>query len=493
MFEETVLRSFLRTIETSGNEKSFYIKEEYFSYDDLARAVSKIRGAIQKECFITGNVGLITNDDLDTYASVFAVWLEGLAYVPISPLQPYEKNLEIASQANLCCTLDSSGTFALPSIKTIHTKSLLFDIYSLEPSSVSDQTGAIVLFTSGSTGKPKGVSISRGNIQAFTDAFWNLGYEINYQDRVLQAFDLTFDLSVMSFLIPLLRGACVYTVPPVQVKYCLIADLLEKFRLTVALMVPSTIRYLQPFFKEMSLPYLRYCLFCGESLPLELTQEWSKCIPNSIIDNVYGPTEATIFCTQYRYNINGLNKSHNGVLSIGKSMKNCRLIIVDENRNEIKDGLTGELCISGGQLSSGYLNMPEKNRDVFFVDDLKERYYRTGDLCYKDPDGDIMFCGRLDTQVKVQGYRIELGEIEFHVREIVRGRNVVALCYQGIYGNNEIALFIEGNKVDRNSLMDQIRKRLSNYMIPNRIFFQEEFPLNSNGKTDKSALQKMIM
>ena len=122
----------------------------------------------------------------------------------------------------------------------------------------------------GVPGSPKEYQLHRGNLGAFVKAFWDIGYDINKDDRFLQPFDLTFDLSVMSYLVPLLKGSCVYTVPNTQIKYNHIAQLLDEHSLTVALMVPSTIKFLRPYFDEIRLPALRYNLFCGEASPLDL-------------------------------------------------------------------------------------------------------------------------------------------------------------------------------------------------------------------------------
>lgn len=356
----------------------------------------------------------------------------------------------------------------------------------------SDDLTAYILFTSGSTGKPKGVQISRGNIAAFMEAFWQTGIRIDETDRCLQCFDLTFDLSVMSYLTPLVKGACTYTVPHDQIKYNYIYGLLEDHRLTFALMVPSTIRYLRPYFEEIHLPDMRYSLFCGEALPLDMTEEWSKCLPNAEIDNVYGPTEDTIFCSCYRYCREGGNKAVNGILSIGKSMNGGKMIIADDEGRELPAGQQGELCLAGRQLTPGYWKNPEKNREMFFTAEDGTRFYRTGDLCVMDEEGDIMYYGRLDFQAKIQGYRVELGEIEYHAREYLKDKNAVAVAFDNITGNTEIALFVESAEIPADRLTEYMRTKMPAYMIPTRILFVPQFPLNINGKTDRNRLKSML-
>jgi amino acid adenylation domain-containing protein len=491
MFNKYVLEPVLESIGQYGEANAFFIDGNHYTYNYFANAVSAIRAELRRA--LTGdNVGLVANDDVETYASILALWLEGCAYIPLHPLQPVERNNEIILQSHISLVLDSESKMNFPSVRKIFTSNLSFDKPDLQPKQISDDSIAYILFTSGSTGKPKGVPITRRNIGEFTKAFWDIGYTMDHTDRVLQPFDLTFDLSVMSYLMPLTKGACVYTVPHDQIKYNYIAGLLDDQSLTFALMVPSTIRYLRPYFDEINLPSLRYNLFCGEALPLDLITEWSKCIPNATIDNVYGPTEDTIFCSQYRFQRDTINKSYNGVLSIGKSMTSGTMIVVDENNNRIAQGEQGELCLAGLQLTPGYWNNPEKNKQAFFTDNSGERFYRTGDICFEDANGDFMYCGRADSQVKVQGYRIELGEIEYHVRESLQGRNAVAVAFENGSGNTEIALFIEGELEDPRILMSDLKTKMPSYMEPSRIKSLPEFPLNSNGKVDRNKLKEFV-
>ena len=493
MFNTYILDPFINVLQEFGSESSFCINETFFTYHNLAEKISSIRKSLRESGYKGNNIGIITNDDILTYSSILAVWLEGLAYVPLNPIQPKDRNLDIITQAEIGLILDSSKSRTFENINTISTSELNEYEIDIKPFHTDDNRLAYILFTSGSTGKPKGVQITRGNLGAFVKSFWDLGYKIDKDDRVLQPFDLTFDLSIMSYLIPLLRGSCVYTVPNSLIKYNYIAQLLDEHSLTVALMVPSTIRFLKPYFDEINLPSLRYSMFCGEALSLDLIDEWFKCTPDAIIDNVYGPTEDTIFCSQYRYNRNGKNKSYNGIMSIGRSMTGGQMIIVNDENQEVSSGIQGELCLSGSQLTPGYWKNPSKNEEAFFADKNCSRFYKTGDICFKDAEGDIMFIGRKDHQVKVQGFRIELGEIEHHSREFLKGQNTVALAFENTTGNTEIALFVEGESDKVNDLTDFLKSKMPDYMVPSKVIIINSFPLNVNGKIDRNELKKKIM
>jgi D-alanine--poly(phosphoribitol) ligase subunit 1 len=485
------------SITKHSERNSFCINGVFYKYSELAQTISQIRRSVQINVSETEKVlGLVANDDLETYASIIALWFEGKSYVPLSSEFPKDRIENIIEQAQIKTILDSSDKLLYTSYRLVETKKLINTEIDLTPKNIPGNEIAYLLFTSGTTGMPKGVPITRSNLTGFISAFWDMQIQINESDRVLQMFELTFDLSVMSYLIPLLKGACVYTIPKDKIKYSYIYELMEDQKLTVALMVPSILQYLRPYFEEINLPDMKYSLFCGEALPLDITEEWSCCIPNAEIINVYGPTEDTIFCTSYSYKPKSAFKSHNGILSIGKAMKGTDTIIVDDGNALIVNGGMGELCLGGIQLTPGYWRNEEKNKEAFFYvnyNGIIQRFYRTGDICFADSDGDILYIGRKDFQIKVQGFRVELCEIEYHARLFLEKTNVVCVAITDAIGNTEIGLAIESEETDFYLLVEYLKNKLPVYMIPRQIKFIMPFPLNVNGKTDRKKLQNFFI
>jgi D-alanine--poly(phosphoribitol) ligase subunit 1 len=186
----------------------------------------------------------------------------------------------------------------------------------------------------------------------------------------------------------------------------------------------------------------------------------------------------------------------NGMLSIGKPMKGLEAIIIDNEKKILGANQKGELCISGNQLTPGYWKNPDKNELSFFdlsSGETLKRFYKTGDLCYIDLEGDILYSGRLDYQVKIQGHRVELGEIEHHARSCQNGRNCIATIFENNSGNIEIALFVEDKINDSSDLLETLKLKMPYYMIPTKIIYLEEFPINSNGKIDRNKLKTQIV
>jgi D-alanine--poly(phosphoribitol) ligase subunit 1 len=492
MFSRYIIEPILKNIQYFGDRNAFCINEKFYIYRDFAEQISSIRSALQYAQNVNNNIGLVVNDDIETYSSIFAIWLEGYVYIPLHPQHPLERSLEIINQSDIKLILDSSSKSLFTDSSVINTAILHFKSLNLAPNIVTDDSLAYILFTSGSTGKPKGVKISRRNVGSFMKSFWETGIQITEIDRCLQCFDLTFDVSVQSYLVPLTKGACIYTIPHDQIKYSYVYGLLEDHNLTFGAMTPSMIRYLRPYFDEINIPSMRYAILTAEASPIDLITEWSNCIPNAEIFDFYGPTEGTIYCTYYKFSREGANKQLNGMLSIGKPMFGFQAIIIDEKVKVLGANQKGELCISGEQVTLGYWKNTKKNTESFFeidIDGKATRFYKTGDSCYFDDDGDIMLAGRLDYQVKIQGYRIELGEIEYHAREFCNGQNAIAVTFNNGIGSTEIALIIEGTLKDESKLIAHLKSKIPFYMVPNKILALETFPINTSGKVDRIRLK----
>lgn len=335
MFIEKIIQAITRQISNSPDQHAFCIAGVSYTYADLGKQIAAIRQALRSAEHGSHHVGLVTNDDIQTYASIFAIWMEGQAYVPLHHTQPEERSNEIIGQANIGLVLNSLKGKSFNAGQVLCTGDLPAADFTDESVIVPDTSLAYILFTSGSTGTPKGVPITRENLVVFMDAFMAAGFNITAKDRCLQCFDLTFDVSVQSFLLPLMHGACTYTIPHDQIKYSYVYGLMDDHQLTFLVMAPSMIRYLRPYFDEIDVPSVRYCILTAEASPLDLVDEWAKCIPNAEILDFYGPTEATIYCTYYRYKRNGVNKQLNGMLSIGVPMEGMTGLILDDQRKPL--------------------------------------------------------------------------------------------------------------------------------------------------------------
>ena len=177
------------------------------------------------------------------------------------------------------------------------------------------------------------------------------------------------------------------------------------------------------------------------------------------------------------------------MVGIGKAFSQVEAMILDEAGITVSPGKKGELCLRGTQLSLGYLNDPSRT-EAQFKGKGDQRYYKTGDICYFDSEGDIIYCGRADHQVKISGFRIELSEIEVAARKI-QSHNVVAISYKSAAGMDQICLFVEGKDIDTTAMKQALVQHLPYYMAPAQVRTLEQFPLNTSGKIDRPRLLRM--
>jgi amino acid adenylation domain-containing protein len=452
-----------------------------------------------------------------SYLGVLATLLAGGAFVPLNRKFPVERTRAMLEQADIDAIIVDAES--LPQLHEIlrgmnRPPALLLpdtdrgtlarnlpgvvldrhDLVTAEPLAnlpeVAPDDLAYLLFTSGSTGVPSGVPITNANVRAFLDV--NKGrYALTPQDRISQTFDQTFDLSVFDLFMAWDSGAAVCAMQPIE----LLAPFkfLEQHNITMWFSVPSVAALLikRGALRANSMPTLRWSLFCGEGLPQATAEAWVEAAPNSIIENLYGPTELTISCTAYRWNsATSPAACVNELVPIGTVYSGLTQLVVDEALSEVAPGDIGELCVAGPQTSPGYWNNPERTAARFFErvqpDGTTLWFHRTGDLV-ADRDGCLVYLGRRDTQVKVGGHRIELGEIEGVLR---RGGSVeaVALAWPNEKQPEYIVAVVSGAS-NLAQLEASARQSLPNYMVPRAVHAISEMPLNANAKIDRKALR----
>jgi|GEM_PF-1049508 len=347
---------------------------------------------------------------------------------------------------------------------------------------------AYVIYTSGSTGSPKGVMIPHISI---TRLVKNTNYaDMTPNDRFLQASTFAFDAATLEFWGPLLNGGTLFLASSSDV---LSPDSLAELLLTndITILFLTTVLFNQLIdTRPDSLTKLKRLLVGGE---VNSVPHFRKCLEYTrpeCFASVYGPTENTTFSTYYDVDYVPNDATS---IPIGYPIANSTLYILDEYLKPVPIGVPGEIYLGGYGLAQGYLNDPEKTANAFIpnpIPDVNEdRLYKTGDLGKWLPDGSVDFLGRIDTQVKIKGHRIELGEIESVLtghREI-KDSVVIVKEHQG--GNRLlVAYYVAPKEISVSNLRSFLKDRVPDYMIPHIFIMLDGFPLNSNGKVDKSAL-----
>ncbi len=477
----------------------------------------------RQEQVATGLTAVFAYRSPTAFIGVLGSLLAGNGYVPLNRTFPIERTQIMFERSGCTSLVIDEGS--LPQLNTLleharvsvlvlapeiadieayktqwpkHTflaaSDLASDLNWREPE-FQDDSIAYLLFTSGSTGVPKGVAVAQRNVTAFLDYMVDR-YQITENDRLSQMFDMTFDLSVFDMFVAWECGACVCC--PSQKTLIKPGKFIQDEALSIWFSVPSTAVFMKQLgmLKPDQYPSLRLSLFCGEPLPVSSVNAWLDAAPNSIVENLYGPTELTIACTLYRWDpANSPAESELGIVPIGYPYPDMDVLVVDENLHEVEPGQEGELLMNGPQTSFGYWKDPIKTAAAFFVPPGKsDIYYRTGDRVRK-PIGKkpLTHLGRIDSQVKIFGHRVELGEVESKVRDACGCDGVIALGWPvTASGFGGVEVFIEGKASQVEQLRKAVATELPEYMVPRRFHFMEKLPRNANNKYDRKAMQKLL-
>jgi len=515
---------FWRSSQAFPQRPAIVAEGQTLNYAELRDLACRIAATIQKypEFSSTPLTAVFAYRSVTAFAGVLGALLSGNGYVPLNRTFPegrtkvmFERSeartliVDAKSLPQLDALLEGVQQrvlVILPHIAEVSALQAKWPTHSFvgaddlqpaskwrEPASDTDSP-AYLLFTSGSTGTPKGVLVAQRNVRAFVD-YMVERYQITENDRLSQMFDMTFDLSAFDMFVAWERGACLCC--PTQKELIKPDSFIKNSSLTVWFSVPSTAVFMKQLglLKPGRYPELRISLFCGEPLPAASIQSWSEAAPNSIVENLYGPTELTIACTLYRWDpATSPAESEMGIVPIGFPYPGMDYLIVDEGLRQVAPGQEGELLMRGPQMSLGYWKDPDKTSQAFLIPPGQEQvYYRTGDRVRQSHSGSpLIHLGRIDSQIKVLGHRVELGEIEAMIRKHCGSDAVVAVGWpRNASGYGGVEVFIEGG-AEKENLRDAVRAELPEYMVPRRFHFRDRLPRNSNGKLDRVALTKSL-
>ncbi|MCY0927957.1 AMP-binding protein [Streptomyces sp. H27-H1] len=517
LHDHTLYDWFARSLETHPDSPALEVLGQTYSYRYLDERAVAVAGALLRAGggIPPERIALLASRSLTAFAGYLAGLRLGATITPLNPAYPAERNRAVWELARADVLLaDEAGSVQLTGADpTGHadggpvllrltdsaTVELPADAAGLPPRTTGPADVAYVLFTSGSTGRPKGVPIRHGNLAPYI-AHNIERFEVGPGCRVSHTFDLTFDPSVFDLFVTWGGGATL--VVPRR------SELLEPVRYVVEravthwFSVPSVVSVSSSLGK---LPAgeatgLRYGIFIGEQLTDRQARLWAAAAPSARIENVYGPTELTVACTQFRLSedVDQWPATSNGTIPIGPVYGFLDHVILGVDGFPSAEG---ELCVRGAQRFDGYLD-PADDRGRFLAFDHEsglpaevyqgaapltpQHWYRTGDRV-RHEDGALVHLGRLDNQVKVRGYRIELGEIESALRANPDLADAVVLAVPGPVETELVACYT-GEPLKATDVMLWLRKRVPVHMVPRRYEHLDAMPLNPNGKIDRPAL-----
>ncbi len=453
-------------------------RERQIIYKEFVARVGQLSAAIIGKTTDTPRVMIDVPQGIEAYQSIFAVLMAGGNYSILNPQWPETRQRLVVErfQPNLILTLDV--------IKWQGTANFRIDLAAPLPVAMpaprwSDL--AYVLFTSGSTGIPKGVEIGRQGLIHYLD--W-VAEAIAYApgDRAAQHPNLAFDLSVVDVYGALCGGATLIPFTSLSMR-SMPARAIRQLGITVWNSVPSLIDLMQAA-RQCTAYYLsglRFANFCGEPFYTRQAKLFREAAPQAIIQNTYGPTEATVSCTALVIN-DAVLTTDEAVIPLGRPIAGMSVMLEGEQLDEI--------VIAGPQVARGYIGDIGATAASFMtrtINGVVVPAYRTGDLG-EHIDGQLYSRGRIDRQVKLNGYRVELAEVEAAITTIVKGP-----CYALLHVG-QLVIFVQAEElpVSEAFIRQQAAKVLPIYAVPHIIKIIDLLPRNHNDKIDIAALAALL-
>ncbi|CEJ60169.1 hypothetical protein PMG11_08754 [Penicillium brasilianum] len=508
------------------------------SYQELASEASRFaRQLLDSYHVVPGEKVLVALErGLLIPVAVLAIIQTGATFVLLDTTLPESRLRQIAERTHARVTVTSQSLAALaqrlsstvmtickPGSKpsSIAIPGTISSLCPADPSSI-----LYVVFTSGSTGNPKGIEVSHSNFVSGLRKQNEL-YQLSQDSRFLHFASYSFDASVHEILFTLIQGGCL-CIPSDIDRMQRLSAAMNEMRVTIAQMTPTSSQLIE----ADQVPTLQTLVLAGESMSRAVIERWS---PYVRLINAYGPAECAVFSTGYAVDVHRCLET--GTVPIGRGHGCITWVTDPDNVNCLTPlGEIGELLIEGPNVSSGYLADPEKTAASFIEDPKwltegaplagikgrRARLYKTGDLVRYTEDGDLIFIGRKDNQVKLHGQRIELEEVEHQMQNVLSsGKTIAEVIQRG--GQNKAAqlvAFIEvpdqGLEINGESITDELSggldpifgavnaefqqleesllstltKRLPSYMVPSVCLPVARFPETPSGKLDRKYLRE---
>jgi amino acid adenylation domain-containing protein len=470
--------------------------EERLTYGELLARARRLAHHLRAAGVSRGTAtGILLERSVALPVAILAVLESGGAYVPLDPSYPAER-LRFMLDDSAAPVVVTDAAHAAHASELANGRAVtvicLDDIAlaSSQPDGPCDvalaaEDLAYILYTSGSTGRPKGVAVPHGALANHMQ--WMLErFPFTAADRVLQRTPYAFDASVWELFAPLMSGARLVMLPPDAHRdpEMTVAELARN-EITIVQVVPALLRML------LEEPELYACsslrrIFCGGEALSDALRDQAVSALGADLVNLYGPTEATIDATDY---VCGKDAEPFGV-PIGLPIFNTCAYVLDQHFALVPRGVEGELCLGGSSLARGYFSRPSLTAERFVPDPFSEvggeRMYRTGDRVRRLADGNLLFTGRRDEQLKVRGFRIEPGEIESVVCRLPGVKSCVVTVDSATLTAFVVCAGSDAPEMSR--VRASVAAQLPEHMVPSAFVAIDAMPLLPNGKIDRAAV-----
>lgn len=503
--QKNVIQYLWNTVERVPDKIAVDDNKEQITFAQLQESAIKIAASIRELGLKKNPVGIYVPKSTKMVQAFAGVSLSCNFYVPLDTKSPdarIQSILQVLGAKVIITTealkekAEKLGDYQVLAMEDMLAKEAPSINLSEYIANQTDLDPVYSIFTSGSTGTPKGVVISHRAAIDFID--WEIErFGIDGNRIMGNQVPFYFDVSVSDIYLMYATGSTLVIIPEMYFSFPTdLIDFINEKKINFVFWVPFMLVNAAnvDIFSEKLPKYLKDVFFAGEVMPNRHLNYWRKHLPHCRYVNLYGPTEITVISTYYEVDREFADDES---LPIGYPCNNCdNLILVDDKdgKREAEINEKGELAIAGTCLALGYYGDWEKTNKAFIQNPLNDNYreyiYLTGDVVYKNERGEIIYCGRKDSQIKHNGYRIELGEIE---NAVLASKIVDNCCVVYDHAKKEIVLYYEAKEeIKLVDFRKAITSHIPRYMLPSVYLWEESLKRNQNGKIDRAYYNKQI-
>lgn len=484
---ETIYQTFAEQVKAHPDAPAVIENHRVISFGQLSAMIDVIAASIPEG---TKTVGIALEHRSELIAAIFAALKRGARYVPVETDFPSGRVRFIMEEAEAGFILAEQDHLHGIDAQVHKVDCLVCPHNAGKPNPPAPQNpdaAAYILYTSGTTGRPKGVCVTNRNVCHYARAFES-EYHVGSGDIMLQYSPCTFDIFVEEVFAVLLNGGAVAI--PTEDDRSSTETLMDFVRRHGVTMISGFPYLLAEMNNLAEIPgSLRLLISGGDVLRASYVD---KLVPKVEVYNTYGPSETTVCATYYRCRDGAVLED--GTYPIGKAVQGASVRILRDNGQEAAPGETGEICIRGGGVSKGYIGNRIEENKAFVHEPDGTVTYRSGDLGYVLPDGNIAFLRRRDTQVMILGKRVEVAEVE---SQLYKCPNVKHAYVHAFTDENHLAYLVaylvpaEG-KIRVSDVVDTLSESLASFMIPEYFVSLTHIPLNASGKPDITQMPVVL-
>ena len=490
-------------VKNHPNKVALIIGKEQFTFNDVHKKSNQISNWLIKKGISKGSRVCISSEKTFYNFCIMVACLKiGASYTFFdrkSPLIRIKKIFKVLD-VNIVFYKDLKFNFKNKKIRKYNSNDLNSKLLKCSKSldsniinSVSSDQIAYIMFTSGSTGEPKGVAICHRQVLNFSN--WSFKeFNLKSNDIVSGLNSFFFDNSIFDIFSAFFNGLTLTLINREELLNAVkLNDYLNEVKVTVWFSVPSLIIYFMNFNKNnlIFLKSIQKIIFGGEGFPKSNLKNLFFMLKKRVdLINVYGPTECTCICSQYKITKKDFSKKEiTSLAPLGIDLwSNFKTIIVNSNNKVVRDGEIGELLIGGENVAKGYFNRAELTNEKFIQNPthnlFNDIFYRTGDLVYRNKINKYLyFSSRLDDQIKFMGHRIELGEVENAINSL-DNVNEAFVAFGKYSGIDQITCWIKHSS-DIKVIKNKLERLLPKYMLPRKYVECKSIKKNKNGKIDR--------